>query len=225
MNQTPKPKHCAQNWLEMNPANGGRLCAQCSKVIVDFSKMNWTEIEKIQTQNNNAVCGMYNPKQLEYWGQEIPKKTNKLKRFIVITSLGISLTTIGNAQTGSKDSIVIEGRVIDSKTGEPLPFASLKLKNSDIGFSTDVEGYFKKTLYYNSEDFIPDTIRVSYLGYYENQIVLKSIRSKTSFINGKPKLQIEMDKNPNAGISFYVTMPSLEDRIRYKFRKWFRKEA
>jgi len=61
MTTITKPKYCGQNWLEMQPTDGGRICGQCDKVIVDFSKMSWTEIEQLQRQNNNAVCGMYNP--------------------------------------------------------------------------------------------------------------------------------------------------------------------
>ncbi len=47
MMTTAKPKHCGQNWLEMTPTENGRICRQCSKIIVDFSRKTWTEIETI----------------------------------------------------------------------------------------------------------------------------------------------------------------------------------
>ena len=80
MTKILKPNHCDQNWLEMTPTNGGRICEKCNKRIVDFSKMNWAQIERIQNQNNNAVCGMYNHKQLENWGHELPTFSNSIKK-------------------------------------------------------------------------------------------------------------------------------------------------
>ncbi len=85
----PKPKHCEQNWLDMKPTDGGRMCGQCQKKITDFSKMKWVEIEKLQAEFNNELCGMYNPKQLDNWGREVPK--NSFNKVAASTALILSL--------------------------------------------------------------------------------------------------------------------------------------
>jgi len=103
---TPKPRHCGQNWLEMQPVEGGRMCGQCEKKITDFSKMRWSAIEAIQQQNNNTVCGMYHPKQLEHWGKEIPKADPMLRKASVIKNYVLTKKGASNLRRACKNRIV-----------------------------------------------------------------------------------------------------------------------
>ena len=187
----PKPKHCLQNWLDMNHTNGGRICGQCDKKIVDFSKMSWIEIENLQRQNNNTVCGMYNQKQLDNWGQEIPTHKDSLLKVAAITGLTISLTLPTYAQTiNTTDSVVIKGKIIDEKDGEGLPWAKVILKNSKVGTTTDIDGNFK--LIVRSIPTLPltDTLEVNYIGYIKKQIILKDIKeiNNVDFIQTKKQV-------------------------------------
>src|SRR5688572_8100373 len=90
MKPIPKPKYCEQDWLDMTRTDGGRICGKCSKTIVDFSKMTWSDIQKIQQANNNSVCGMYSPQQLKNWGRQVP--TNNCSTFTTTSALLVSMT-------------------------------------------------------------------------------------------------------------------------------------
>jgi len=54
----------------------------------------------------------------------------------------------------------VRGKVFDASTGEPLPFVDVGLKGTNVGVSTDLDGY------YNIETRFPsDTVYASFLGY------------------------------------------------------------
>jgi len=226
MKALPKPKYCGLNWLEMTPTDGGRICGQCDKKIIDFSKMSWTEIEKLQQKNNNTLCGMYNPKQLDNWGQEIPVKTNSILKAISITSLTISFVTSSYGQTiNSSDSLVIQGKIIDETTSEELPFVKVLLKNSKIGAVTDIDGNFKLVIKNISSTPLPDTLEVSYIGYLKKQIAFSDIKeinnsdSKIKLEDGK--LNLTLSPNSEDIVVFYVKKPTLGQRIKWKFKRSF----
>jgi hypothetical protein len=76
----------------------------------------------------------------------------------------------------------IQGIVIDSKTKQPLPFASI-VTNTNFGTLTDVEGKF----YIKAKNSF-NQITISYVGY---QSVTVPIEIKDKFINVKLKASIE----------------------------------
>tara|TARA_R110002020_G_scaffold74670_4_gene190823 strand:+ start:845 stop:3373 length:2529 start_codon:yes stop_codon:yes gene_type:complete len=55
---------------------------------------------------------------------------------------------------------VVRGKVTDSSTGDPIPFASVLLKATTVGISTDFEGNYQI-----EARVLTDSITVSYLGY------------------------------------------------------------
>lgn len=55
---------------------------------------------------------------------------------------------------------IIKGKVTDAETGDPIPFASVLLKGTTVGNSTDFEGNYRIESSVRS-----DSILVSYLGY------------------------------------------------------------
>lgn len=88
------------------------------------------------------------------------------------------------AITETQDTLtpsILTGRVTDSK-GEPLPGATIKLKGSAIGTTSDASGIFK--LLNLSK---PAIIQVSFTGYYNREIP----------IEGTSELQIALSINPN----------------------------
>lgn len=158
----PKPKHCGQNWLDMTPAEGGRICGGCDKLIVDFTKCTWREIEEVQAANNNTVCGMYTDKQLQHWGQQPP--ANSCSKIAASLALFASLASVtpanGQVQDSSKVRTVIHGKIVDIE-GAPLDaFVVLKgtkcgtVSKPDGSYTIDVTDYIdtltKPTLLYKS---------------------------------------------------------------------------
>jgi hypothetical protein len=61
----------------------------------------------------------------------------------------------------------LTGIVIDEETAEPLPFATIGLKNKGKGTVTNFSGEFGLNL---SPEFYSDTLSVSYLGYFGREI-------------------------------------------------------
>lgn len=76
---------------------------------------------------------------------------------------------------------VIKGKVTDSETGDPIPFASVLLKGTTIGNSTDFEGN-----YLIESRTIPDSIQVSYLGYITLTKVLETTTEQLVNFQMKP---------------------------------------
>ncbi len=81
---------------------------------------------------------------------------NATKQVLLIFLLIVTLTTSYFAQTGK-----IAGRVIDKKTGEPLPFVNVLVLETTSGAATDLDGY------YTILNLRPGTyaIRASNIGY------------------------------------------------------------
>ncbi|WP_323825280.1 DUF5686 and carboxypeptidase-like regulatory domain-containing protein [Algoriphagus sp. C2-6-M1] len=83
--------------------------------------------------------------------------------------------------TPSFGQFVVKGKVTDSATGDPIPFASVLLKGTTIGVSTDFEGNYSiatKTL--------TDSISVSYLGYISGVKALQQVAEQTVNFQLKP---------------------------------------
>lgn len=67
-------------------------------------------------------------------------------------------------------SIVVNGRVIDSSSGSPLPYASVVIKGKGKGTAANAEGVFT---FKATSSHVNDTLRISYLGYATRVIPVK----------------------------------------------------
>ena len=228
----------------MTPAEGGRVCGNCEKLIVDFRKKSWKEIETKQSENNNALCGMYSDKQLKHWGKEVPKP-NFCSKNLLYASMVLSMNAAANQLYGktniqlpkseiiqinqsiekiklekephSDSLITITGKVIDEETKEPLIGVTLAIKNTVIGTITNVEGNF--ILKNISQKII--TLQISYTGYETQEITLtERQRNQQKFVLNPVLL------NSDAHIStFYVTVKRTPwQRFKSKIRGIFRRK-
>jgi hypothetical protein len=63
MNQNQRvqiDKPCQANWNNMLPAEKGKFCQQCSKVVIDFSGKTLEEINLyLSTASKGGICGRY----------------------------------------------------------------------------------------------------------------------------------------------------------------------
>lgn len=64
------------------------------------------------------------------------------------------------AQTNEEPVTFVQGKVIDKRNREPLPFVTITFKGSRIGTTSDFEGNFKL-----KANIKVDSIKVSYIGY------------------------------------------------------------
>jgi hypothetical protein len=70
----------------------------------------------------------------------------------------------------SQEMIRITGKIADSATGQPLPFAQISLEHTGTGTSSNEEGVFQLNI---SQIFADDTLKIYYLGYEPQRIPVK----------------------------------------------------
>ncbi len=80
-------------------------------------------------------------------------------------------------------NLELKGRVIDNETEEPLISANVYIYNSDIGTTTNFNGYF----FLNGNFSVDDTLLISYVGYKERKISVKRFLKTNKVI----KLQLK----------------------------------
>ena len=114
---------------------------------------------------------------------------NNLRSFPLL--IGLVPAVICQAQ-----STVIEGRISDRASGEPLPFVNIAFVDSKIGTTSDIDGSFRLQSFYAT-----DSIRVSSVGYApvsikidrdrEQRIEVDPIRLQTFL---RPLLPVDEDE-------------------------------
>jgi hypothetical protein len=66
----------------------------------------------------------------------------------------------------------IAGKIINSVTAKPVPFATIKLKNNQLGVYANAEGDFKVIL---NPDFQYDSLLVTCIGYKQNSVAFNDM--------------------------------------------------
>lgn len=98
----------------------------------------------------------------------------KLKHaFLIILLTRISIIGIGQ-------NLVLNGKVVDSKTAEPLSFSTIEIKSLKTGTIADKNGDFLLTV--NSQNVILDTIEFSYLGYFKTKMSINDFKKLNSAV-------------------------------------------
>lgn len=96
------------------------------------------------------------------------KKVNLKRKGFLILALFLTGFVSLYAQT------VIMGKVIDAETGDPIPFANVVIKGTNIGTPTDFDGFFRI-----EGEGESDTLLVSYIGYAQKKKVYEKGISQT----------------------------------------------
>ncbi len=220
-----KPKSCEQKWVLMTPSEGGRICSQCNKVIIDFSKMRWRDIERIQQQNNNNLCGMYSPKQLVFWGKEVPEIN--CSKIVTSTALLVTLTASTSSFSQSTISIdttkrtIINGTVTSTPNNgryDPIVSTLVILKGTSHAVQTNSEGQYQLDVSGYIDTIQNPALIFTMIGYKTLELPL-NIKPNTEL---KYDVQLNED-DPQLSI-FYVRAPTRSERIRWKLKKWFRRK-
>jgi len=98
-----------------------------------------------------------------------------MKRYLILISL---LFSINHPVIYCQQLDYIRGKVIDSKTSEPVPYATVRLKNSQIGVISNAEGDFRIL---NNPKFQSDSLIVSCIGFHRLSVAFSVL--KTSGMN------------------------------------------
>ena len=87
----------------------------------------------------------------------------------------IALTLLIQANISGQ---IIEGRIIDSKTNEPLEYVSIGIINTNFGSITDTNGYFK----FEAKVEELSIVRISMIGYEPQKFTVKDLRNNKNEI-------------------------------------------
>lgn len=107
-----------------------------------------------------------------------------LQRVLSLLFIALLLPALSFAQENK-----ISGRVVDEKTKEPIPFASIGLKEEQTGALTNEYGYFQIAM---PEKNPQDSLVVVALGYFHKAVLIKPGIKIQDMIIEVPKRAIEL---------------------------------
>ncbi|GAB3240438.1 hypothetical protein GCM10027346_34610 [Hymenobacter seoulensis] len=107
-----------------------------------------------------------------------------LKRVLTLIFSALLLPALVFAQENK-----ISGRIVDEKTKEPIPFASIGLKEEQTGALTNEYGYFQLAM---PEKNPQDSLMVVALGYFKKAVLIKPGIKVQDMIIEVPKRAIEL---------------------------------
>lgn len=166
------PKPCHENWDTMTPDDKGRFCAQCSKTVIDFTRMSDHQIVQLLENSDSRVCGHVTTDQLN---RTISSNEPVFQRtFYPLPQLLSGLLLLGLPSCDFAQQQIpepkqphlllgkvvqhpeyiesnnkIKGTIIDSLTSEVLPNIKLRLFNDTVIIAstyTDIDGNFNLEL-------------------------------------------------------------------------------
>ena len=183
------PRPCHENWDAMKPSEKGKFCASCQKTVIDFTEMSDRQIAEFFKRPIGSVCGHFYQSQLNK-DIELPKKRIPwVKYFFQFTLPAFLVSMKSNAQktrvvgdttycTPTKglvatmvpqksiSSKTISGQIVDAD-GNKIAFATIIIKNSQIGTQSDGDGKFELMAPPNS------TLVFSAVGYNSKELEVK----------------------------------------------------
>jgi hypothetical protein len=184
------PEPCQENWNVMTPSEKGRFCGSCQKQVIDFSTMSDRQIAQFfKKPTTGSVCGRFMQDQLDR-DFSIPRKRIPWFKYFLQLVLPAALFSmkakaqgsviyrerselspvkckVGEEKIDKKEPSLIEGRVVD-QVGQPIPGASVVIKSSKLGCTTDAEGKFILKLPEVKEQV---ALMVTCVGYYQKEII------------------------------------------------------
>jgi hypothetical protein len=164
---------CHENWDNMTQAEQGRFCGSCQKQVVDFTNMSDSQLAAFfKKPSTGSVCGRFFQDQLER-DVEIPKKRIPwVKYFFQIALPAFLMSAKASAQGEVRvkkaditvapsapvmqgmvslpprkkievfQTITIKGKITD-ENNNPVPFASVMIKGTNVGTPADSNGIFR----------------------------------------------------------------------------------
>lgn len=194
------PTPCHEDWNVMTPTQKGKFCGVCTKEVIDFTSESDEVIVNHLQKNNNACGRfnasqldrklIVNRKKRNHWlsyaasfllpmtllSQEAKKAIKNTPKTIQTNTSVYTSLNIGSLHKQEKvapkiqtDSLTVSGIVTDD-SGLPLPGATITVKNTNKGVTTDFDGNYKINMKRN------DILVISYVGYDSIEIkVTKNI--------------------------------------------------
>ena len=160
------PEPCQENWQNMTPTQQGRFCKTCAKEVIDFSTMTDMQVlHYFSNMTHEKVCGRALPEQLDRTisRPEPPKRKlfrywNYIAMFFMFFVKGNNAAAQNNAKPPTElspvnncdirgqiavkqESRMVTGKITD-KDGNPVSYASVKVKGTSTGIYADANGAY-----------------------------------------------------------------------------------
>lgn len=198
---------CDEKWNSMQPHDRGKFCMQCSKEVIDFTKLDNKEIIQIIEESNGRICGRMSISQLNN-PLTIQEKKNRSKLYKALTAifligstgsvLAAPLPSTTNNLNVSKNECnykrinlkqfktdtlknTLKGQVL-TEFEEPIPDAIINVKELLLSVKSDEEGNFSIVLPDNfSLDYITLNIEHEYFVSHSLRIFKTDIPMEKKF--------------------------------------------
>ncbi|MEZ4740523.1 MAG: carboxypeptidase-like regulatory domain-containing protein [Flavobacteriales bacterium] len=238
-----KLQRCDQEWGGMPEIPGGRLCQQCTKRIVDFTRMSAAAIARVHMDSDAPVCGMYRKEQLQPPPAKVPQaawKAHPAMLSLVSMLMLEPATSTAQAEatptemvrpgTGTSglevtvptaalaDSVIIRGRVVErvEQKDEPAAFVVVYVKGTRIGTTTDADGNFALDLTALADSTDSVVLVMRYIGFEQMEQVVSLVEPEAVLFRLAPA---------NLGVvAYYVhyTKPPFYEQIWRSVQRSFK---
>ncbi len=187
---------CDEKWDSFSKNKNGGYCSKCSTTVIDFTNYSNAEILQYLESSNHKICG----KVKKYQNQIQSKPALNFQPNIAFKVLASLFLITGSEKIIAKNHFIqekninvnhssqkayekgfqevkidsikyfVQGKVIDSQSKMELPGATILIRKTGIGTSTDKNGEFKLVV---PDDVAKMTLElsVSFIGY--ETIILK----------------------------------------------------
>lgn len=193
---------CNQNWTDMPENESGRICLKCNNTIIDFRNLEDSEIARTHFLSEGKICGLYKKEQLqETKPRNIRLKLTNWSSFYIGFISFLSFTSIAQVKnepikfeqteknynlistdstienkddnTIKSDSIFISG-ILTDKNDEPLPFVNIVIKGTQVGVTSDFDGFYRINITQAIDTLSHLTLRYFNIGYETVEIEIDS---------------------------------------------------
>ena len=95
---------CLEDWSKMTPTEKGAFCSSCTKEVIDYSRLNSSEIKLALKSNfSGEICGRFEISQLSaissefrFWEQNQSNRTKSIFVFSIFLVFGLALFSCEN---------------------------------------------------------------------------------------------------------------------------------
>ncbi|SDF14046.1 hypothetical protein [Chitinophaga filiformis] len=138
------PVPCTESWDDMTPMDKGRYCGQCSKKIIDFTKLADHEVARMFLDSRGPVCGRFSESQLnrDLLFMEKERANAIVPALLVSTALaaGIASNAVANQhqvditpQVEQRDTTgVPAGSKVSNSDTTGMPAAESRIQRPDL---------------------------------------------------------------------------------------------
>jgi hypothetical protein len=225
-------KPCTESFDSFQSTSTGGFCDSCQKAVIDFTKMSDGQILDYFKKNKENTCGRFEKNQLKSYSTLSSPSKRKSFNLLGASLIGASLlTALPNQKTQAQqhnptekveekdtkkedgkdkkesDPITITG-VVKDDYGDLLPGATVIVKGTTNGISTDFDGKFSLRNVH-----VGDVLIYSFIGLKSKEVVVLEKHTFMEIVLDSYELLGEVSVS-----EVYSSKKSLWQRIKSIFR-------